>query len=103
MLEDAGIIELPSQLQAKVFSKNMSGVMAMMRQVKIIEAVEQLRVVYIQPTCEAENVINFNEFSSLIEGFDDSITQRFVESLKTWSEVKAGNVSSSILRNPSKY
>lgn len=103
MLEDAGIIELPSQLQPKVFSRNMSGVMAIMRQVKIIRPVEQIRVVYLQPTGEGENVINFNEFGGLIEGFDDPITQRFVESLKTWSEIRAGNVSSSIRMNPSDY
>jgi hypothetical protein len=92
MLEDVGIIELPSQLQPKVFSKNMSGVMAIMRQVKIIKPVEKIRVVYIQPTGEGENVIDFNEFGRLIEGFDDPITQRFVESLKTWSEIKAGDI-----------
>jgi hypothetical protein len=92
MLEDAGIIELPSQLQPKVFSKNMSGVMAIMRQVKIITPVEQTKVVYLQPTGDAENIITFNEFGSLIEGIGDSITQRFVESLKTWSEINAGDI-----------
>ncbi|MHA1958580.1 MAG: hypothetical protein ACW968_16865, partial [Candidatus Thorarchaeota archaeon] len=60
MLEDAGIIELPSQLQPKVFSKNMSGVMAIMRQVKIITPLEQTKVVYLQPTGDGENVITQN-------------------------------------------
>ncbi|MHA1905269.1 MAG: hypothetical protein ACW977_15050, partial [Candidatus Thorarchaeota archaeon] len=92
MLEDAGIIELPSQLQPKVFSKNMSGVMAIMRQVKIITPLEQTKVVYLQPTGDGENVITFNEFGSLIEGIGDPITQRFVESLKTWSEINAGDI-----------
>lgn len=91
LLEDAGIIELPSKLQAKVFSKNMSGIMDIMKQVKIIKPVEQIEVVYIQPTGDAENVINFNEFGSLIEGIGDPVTQRFVESLKTWCDIKAGD------------
>ena len=93
ILEDAGIIELPSQLQPKVFSKNMSGVGALIRKVKIITPVEQSKVVYIQPTGDGENVITFNEFGSLIEGIDDPITQRFVESLKTWSAIKAGDIN----------
>ncbi len=93
ILEDAGIIELPSHLQPKVFSKNMSGVGALIRKVKIIAPIEQSKVVYIQPTGDGENVINFREFGSLIEGIDDPITQRFVESLKTWSEIKAGNIN----------
>ncbi|MHA2163020.1 MAG: hypothetical protein ACXABF_11405 [Candidatus Thorarchaeota archaeon] len=92
MLEDAGIIELPSQLQPKVFSKNMSGVMAIMRQVKIITPVEQTKVVYLQPTGVGKNVITFNEFGSLIEGIGDPITQRVVKSLKTWSEINAGDI-----------
>jgi hypothetical protein len=93
ILADAGIIELPSQLQPRVFSKNMSGVGALIRKVKIIAPVEQSKVVYIQPTGDGENVITFNEFGSLIEGIDDPITQRFVESLKTWSEIKAGDIN----------
>jgi hypothetical protein len=32
------------------------------------------------------------EFASLIEGIDDPVTQRFVESLKTWSNIKAGDL-----------
>ena len=92
MLEDAGIIELPSELQAKVFSKNMSGVMDIMREIKIIAPIGQMKVVYLQPTGEGENVINFNEFAGLIEGLGDPITLRFVESLKTWSETKAGDM-----------
>lgn len=91
MLEDAGIIELPRQLQALVFSKNMKGANALIREVKIVAPVEQMKVVYLQPTGEGENVITFNEFAGLIEGIGDPITQRFVKSLKTWSEIKAGD------------
>ena len=94
MLEDAGIIELPSQLQPKVFSRNMRGVSTLVQRVKIITPVEQTKVVYIQPTGDGENVINFKEFGSLIEGIGNSFTQRFVESLKTWSEIKAGDIGS---------
>jgi len=93
MLEDAGIIELPSQLQPKVFSKNMRGVSPIIRKVKIIAHVGQSKVVYLQPTGDGESVITFKEFGSLIEGIDDPITQRFVESLKTWSEIKAGELN----------
>ncbi|MFW9792746.1 MAG: hypothetical protein ACFFEE_00465 [Candidatus Thorarchaeota archaeon] len=92
MLEDAGIIELPSQFKSKVYSKSMSGVMAVLEQMKIIKPVEQIKVVYIQPTGEADNVINFTEFSHLIGEIDDPITQRFVQSLKTWSRIKAGDL-----------
>jgi len=91
MLEDAGIIELPSQLQTLVFSKNMRGVNALIREMNIITTVEQSKVIYIQPTGDGENVINFNEFGSLIEGIGDPFTKRFVESLKRWSEFKAGD------------
>jgi len=63
------------------------------RKVKIITPAEQSEVVYIQPISDGENVINFNEFGSLIEGIGYPITQRFVESLKTWSEIKAGDIN----------
>ena len=92
MLENAGIIELPSQLQSKVFSKNMSGVMALIQKVKIILPVPQIKIVYLQPTGNKKDVITFSEFGSLIEGIGDPITLRFVESLKTWSEINAGDI-----------
>jgi hypothetical protein len=92
MLENAGIVELPSQLQSLVFSENMSGVNALIRDVKITAPVGQMKVVYIQPTGEAEQIINFMEFASLIKGIGGPVTQRFVESLKTWSNIKAGDL-----------
>jgi hypothetical protein len=92
MLEDAGIIELPSELQPLVFSENMRGVNALIREVKIIAPVGQMKVVYIQPTSDGENVINFNEFGSLIEGIGDPITLRFVESLNSWSKIMPGDI-----------
>jgi hypothetical protein len=93
MLEDAGIVELPSQLETLVFSKNMRGVNALIQEVKIVASVGEMKVLYLQPTGEGENVINFKEFGSLIEDLHDPITQRFIESLKTWSEIKAGDSS----------
>ena len=93
MLENAGIVELPSQLQSLVFSDNMRGVNALIRDVKINAPVGQMKVVYLQPTGVRENIINFNEFADLIEGINDTVTQRFVKSLKTWSEIKAGDMN----------
>ena len=93
MLENAGIVELPSQLQSLVFSDNMRGVNALIRDVKINAPVGQMKVVYLQPTGVRENIINFNEFADLIEGINDPVTQRFVKSLKTWSEIKAGDMN----------
>ena len=93
MLENAGIVELPSQLQSLVFSDNMRGVNALIRDVKISAPAGQMKLVYLQPTGVGENIINFKEFAGLIEGIKDSVTQRFVESLKTWSNVKAGDMN----------
>ncbi len=95
MLEEARIVELPSELEPLVFSNSMRGVNALIRDVKIIAPVGQMKVIYLQPTGEGENVINFNEFASLIEQRRDPITLRFVESLKTWSKVKAGDIDDS--------
>ena len=91
MLEDAGVVELPNQLQAKISSQNIRGVKALIGEVKIIAEMKESKVVYLQPTGEGKNVITFNEFGSYIEGFDDPFTQRFVESLKIWSETEAGD------------
>lgn len=93
MLEDAGIVELPSQLETLVFSKNMRGVNALIQEVKIVAPIREMKVLYLQPADDGENIINFKEFGSLIEDLRDSITQRFIESLKTWSEIKAGESS----------
>jgi hypothetical protein len=93
MLEDAGIVELPDQLQPLVYSKNMRGINDLIREVKIVAPVGQMKVVYIQPVDEGENIINFNEFASLIGGLGDPITQRFVQSLKTWSQIEAGDMN----------
>ncbi len=95
MLEDARIIELPSQLEFLVFSKNMRGVNALIRDAKIIAPAAEMKVIYLQPTGEDESIINFNEFASFIEGLGDPITMRFVESLKKWSEVAAGDIDDS--------
>jgi len=92
MLEDIGIIELPSQLQSKVFSKNRVELNILIGKMKIIAPINKCKVVYLQPTGNSDDVITFNEFSRLIQEFDDPITQRFVESHKTWSEIKAGHL-----------
>ncbi len=93
MLEDADIIELPIQLQSRIFSKNMTGVNALIGEVKIVSPVMKNQVVYVQPTGDGENIISFNEFGSLIARYNDPITKRFVESLKTWSESKPGHIN----------
>lgn len=43
----------------------------------------QFEIVYIQPLQE-ENVITFREIITTLEGIDDDLTKRFVESLKRW-------------------
>jgi len=92
LLEFAGVIKLPDELQTKVFSNNMSGVMTMLRKSKILAQVEQIEILYVQPNGKGENIINFNEFSSLIERYSDPITLRFIESLNKWSTIEAGNI-----------
>jgi hypothetical protein len=95
MLEDAGVIEIPNELESLVFSKNMRGVNALVNDVKIVAPVGELKVVYLQPTGEGENIINFEEFAGLIEGFGNPVTLRFVESLRRWKRAKAGELDSS--------
>ena len=47
-------------------------------------------IVYIQPNGVGEGVISFSEFSEVVRGHNDPMSQRFSTSLAQWAEVKAG-------------
>ncbi|MCP3684826.1 MAG: hypothetical protein GY861_19335 [bacterium] len=91
LLETVGVIELPKQLQPTVFSKNMTGVNDLIAKVKVVKQIPKCRIVYVQPTGEGENIINFKKFSSIITKYNDPITMRFAQSLDKWSDTKAGD------------
>jgi hypothetical protein len=99
LLEDAGIVNLPTNLQTKLFSPHPQGSSDLIRQIKDVCQIDPINIVYILPndtTKLKKNdnvVITFDEFSNIISKYTDPVTTRFRQSLQTWSKTKAGNQS----------
>ncbi len=91
MLAQAGLLEIPADMYTLIRKDSLQGISAVAENIKILDCPKKSAVIYIQPNSEGSDIISFHEFKSVVQQFDDPISQRFAQSLDEWATVKAGH------------
>ncbi len=91
MLTQAGFLDIPADVYTLIRKDHPRGISALAERIKILDCPEKSNVIYIQPNGEGSDIISFQEFRSVVQQFDDPISQRFARSLDEWATVKAGH------------
>lgn len=87
-----GYLELPSDLESYVYPLPRPGLSARLQEVRVIDRVSTIEVLYVQPEkTEGDRCIDFETFAAYVQRFDDPVSQRFAERLLTWRE-PAGSI-----------
>jgi hypothetical protein len=89
-LEKMALLQIPDTVQEIMSRSSLQGIVAASQHIEITSRIEQLDIAYIQPAETGPDIINFDEFRDVVLKHNDPISQRFAESLKTWSATKAG-------------
>ena len=69
---------------------SLQGITEISYNIEITTFVTESLIVYVQPNGEGKDIINFDEFSTIVLKHDDPVSVRFAESLKKWATTKAG-------------
>ena len=94
--QQVGITKLISGVkkiyQATNSKSKYDNLMADIAKFEAVDGIEKLpiRIVYVQPNGDENNVVNFKKIASL-ESISDEVGVRFRQSLLEWSEIKAGD------------
>jgi hypothetical protein len=56
----------------------------------ILDETNPIEIIYLQPTGESKDVINFNQFATFVGKKQDELSQRFSTSLREWAIKTAG-------------
>lgn len=90
VLESLGQVRLPAALSAADASTPGHELTAAAGGIVVTTQVESIQVIYVQPNGERQDVVNFDQFASAIEGAGDPFADRFAKSLREWARVPAG-------------
>lgn len=91
-LESMGMLKIPDQLRAIMSSKSLVGFSSVCSRIEnlAIEKVKKTSIVYVQPHGVGSDIINFEDFASVVRRHQDPVSQRFACSLIEWATVQAG-------------
>ncbi len=96
-LKSMGIFDIPDSMKDFMSRPNFRGVTKESRGIKIkIPETTKCKIVYVQPHSQPEKIepdiaiITFQDFSKVVKGHDDPISQRFALSLDKWANNVAG-------------
>lgn len=92
-LEDLKQITIPQKMKEIIKRKSLQGITSAADDITITTKVQSIQIIYIQQNGNGNNIINFEEFASIIENINDSIAPRFAKSLREWASTQAGSKS----------
>lgn len=90
LLELLGQVRMPPSLTGVVREKSAQFQISEADGIEVTSRVESMRVLYIQPNGDGQNVINFKQFAAEIQDNEDVFAARFATSLREWACVPAG-------------
>lgn len=89
-LEELEQLWIPQTMKAIILKNSLRGITNEAKKIKIISQINSIKIIYIQPNGDADNIINFNKFAEIIETNKDPVSIRFAQSLREWAKVEAG-------------
>jgi hypothetical protein len=91
LLERLGLVSLPPAIRQRHATGDLRGLTRDLAMAAVQVVMCPIQVIYFQPAASNENEIGFAEFGKWLERFDDPLSQRFRQSLRSWSSSNAGD------------
>lgn len=92
-LESMGLLRIPVDMKEIMLRPRLQGATEASSAIEITKTVIDSIIVYIQPSGTGDDIINFEDFRSVVQEHKDPVSQRFAQSLVEWARVKAGEKS----------
>lgn len=92
-LESMGLLRIPAIMKEIMSRPSLQGVTEASRAIEVTATVIDTVIVYVQPNGSGANIINFEDFRTVVQKYEDPVSQRFAQSLAKWAMVKAGEQS----------
>lgn len=86
MVETMGLVKLPKALDEMAESGRWRGIGQVLSDVTINPVVRQCEIVYVQPSSDGPNIIDFEAFADVVATHPDPVSARFAESLRRWAQ-----------------
>ncbi len=86
MVETMGLVKLPKALDEMAESGRWRGISEVLSAVTINPVVRQCEIVYVQPSSDGPNTIDFEAFAAVVAAHPDPVSARFAESLRRWAQ-----------------
>ncbi len=90
LLESIGLASLPPRMKEVAAGKTLTGINEASREVVLTCPVSKIDIVYLQPSGEGADVLNFEEFAATVSDHQDPFSTRFAASLREWAKLRAG-------------
>jgi hypothetical protein len=90
LIESIGLLRLPREMRILATAAKLRGVGELAKRIEITCPVESCEIVYLQPTGNGPDVLNFSDFSAVVRESGDAFSLRFADSLLEWAAVEAG-------------
>lgn len=95
LLARIGLLRIPDEMGAVIGSGSLVGISELARRIEITCPVRSCEIVYLQPSGDAPDVLDFDEFSESVLAHGDDFSRRFARSLVEWSRIEAGAAGAS--------
>ncbi|NQS99096.1 MAG: hypothetical protein HQ591_11630 [candidate division Zixibacteria bacterium] len=93
-LESMGLLRIPMPMREIMSRPNLQGVNEASHEVEFTSQTTECKIVYVQPNGTWPNIISFAEFGAIVQQHDDTVSQRFAQSLTEWANIPAGKKKS---------
>ncbi len=91
LMESMELLRIPTDMKDIMSRSSLKGVTEASRFIEITTSVTDCVIVYVQPNGEGQDIINFDEFRTVVQKHDDPVSKRFAQSLQEWATTKAGH------------
>lgn len=93
LMAQVGLVVLPEDFEAKFSSHRKQERKLVLEQIAVRETVRDCHIIYVQPTGQGDEVINFAEYAEFVAQHGDPVSLRFARSLREWHDFPAGQLA----------
>jgi len=86
MVETMGLVNIPKALDEMAESGRWRGISEVLSDVTINPVVRRCEIVYVQPSSDGPNTIDFEAYAAVVAAHPDPVSARFAESLRRWAQ-----------------
>lgn len=89
-LESLGLLRIPKEMKEIMSRPNLQGATEVSHMIQVTEPPTECIIVYVQPNGDGDDIISFTDFRTVVQKYNDPVSQRFARSLSEWANVQAG-------------